>query len=345
MLLLAAGSSAGTAGALGTAPDDRASSEPLRVAAPESLRVGAAVDEAPLRADPEYARTLAREYDAVTPENAMKFERIHPERDRYDFVAADEIVDFAERNDMTVRGHTLVWYRDAPDWVTDGSWNERELRGILRDHIQTVVRRYRDTVTEWDVVNEALDRDGDLRDSVWTRVIGPEYVGLAFRWAHEADPDAALFYNDYDLELPGPKARAAARLVRRLQDRGVPIDGVGLQGHELTERRPSDAELDRALRRFTDLGVDVAITELDVGVFLPATRERLEDQADVYRDVLDACLDVRRCRSITTWGVTDRHSWVPDEVDGFGAALPFDEAYREKPAAAALRERLARGRD
>jgi endo-1,4-beta-xylanase len=274
----------------------------------------------------------------------MKFAFVHPGRHRYDFADADRIVRFATKHAMKVRGHTLVWYREAPDWVTKGKWTRSQLERVLRDHIRTVVGRYRGKVAEWDVVNEALDEDGKLRDSVWTRVIGPDYIPLAFEWAHEADPDARLFYNDFDLEFPGPKARAAVALVRRLQADGVPIDGVGIQAHELTVRKPTTSDLDTALRSYSDLGLDVAITELDVGVHLPASKKELDDQADVYRNVLDACLDGPGCTSFTTWGFTDRHSWVPGEIDGFGDALPFDKEDRAKPAARAVKARLAQGR-
>jgi endo-1,4-beta-xylanase len=328
---------------------DDAGSEPsrapgLRTVVPRGLLFGAAVDTRALKDEPAYRRVLAHEYDSVTPENAMKFAFVHPSRRRYDFADADRIVRFARDHDMKVRGHTLVWYREAPDWVTQGKWTRPQLERVLRDHIRRVVGRYRGEVAEWDVVNEALDEDGRLRDSVWTRVIGPDYIRLAFEWAHEADPNSRLFYNDFDLERPGPKARAAVELVRDLQADGVPIDGVGIQAHELTVRKPTRKELDAAVHDYADLGLDVAITELDVGVHLPASRDELAEQAQVYRDVLDACLDVARCTSFTTWGYTDRHSWVPDEVDGFGAALPFDEHDRAKPAAKALRARLAQGR-
>jgi endo-1,4-beta-xylanase len=352
----AAGAAALLAGALllaacsgGSSPDGSGSSAParppgLRTVAPRDLLLGAAVDTRALQEESAYRRVLAHEYNSVTPENAMKFAFVHPGRHRYDFADADRIVAFARAHDMKVRGHTLVWYREAPDWVTKGTWTRTQLERVLRDHIKRVVGRYRGKVAEWDVVNEALDRDGKLRDSVWTRVIGPDYIPLAFEWAHEADPDARLFYNDFDLELPGPKARAAVELVRKLKADGVPIDGVGIQAHELTVRKPTPPQLDSALRSFTDLGLDVAITELDVGLHLAASRHELAEQADIYRDVLDACLDVSRCTSFTTWGFTDRHSWVPGEVDGFGAALPFDREYRVKPAARALRDRLAQGR-
>jgi endo-1,4-beta-xylanase len=333
----------------GSSSSDDSSSSParppgLRTVAPRDLLLGSAVDTRALKDEESYRRVLAHEYDSVTPENAMKFAFVHPARDRYDFADADRIVRFAREHDMKVRGHTLVWYREAPDWVTKGKWTRAGLERVLRDHIRKVVGRYRGKVAEWDVVNEALDEDGKLRDSVWTRVIGPDYIPLAFKWAHEADPGARLFYNDFDLEYPGPKARAAVALVRGLQADGVPIDGVGIQAHELTVHKPTTEQLDAALRDYTDLGLDVAITELDVGVHLPASKQELDEQAGVYRDVLDTCLDVSRCTSFTTWGFTDRHSWVPGEVDGFGDALPFDRDFRAKPAAKALKARLSQGR-
>jgi endo-1,4-beta-xylanase len=318
---------------------------PLAVSAtPRGMIVGAAVTNEPLRSDARYAGLLAREYNGVTPENAMKWDTIHPEPDRYDFRKADEIVEFARVNGMVVRGHTLVWHRQVPDWIASRSWTRPELEQVLRDHIHRVVRHYRGQVVQWDVVNEAVDDDGNLRDSIWLRVIGPEYVDLAFRWAREADPDALLFYNDFDLEFPGPKAEAAEALVRGLLDRGVPIDGVGIQGHELAARPLTRASVEDALRTYARMNLAVGITELDVAITPPGDETELEQQASMYDDVLAACLAVPRCRTFVTWGFTDAHSWIPGELPGFGDALPFDEEYRPKPAVRALRSRLAGAR-
>ncbi len=323
---------------------EQSSTQPLRVSA-DSRRflVGAAVTDDALKHDKQYAQTLTHEYNAVTPENAMKWATIHPDPNRYDFAPADAIVRFARAHDMTVRGHTLVWYREVPSWVTDRAWTRPELEQVLHDHIRRVVGHYRGKVAQWDVVNEAVDKDGRLRDNVWLRVIGPDYIDLAFTWAHEADPNAALYYNDYDIEFPGPKASAVHALVRRLQARRIPIDGVGIQAHERNADPPSRYALEAALRGYADLGLDVAITELDVRVQLPASDEKLKEQAKIYTDVLDACLAVSRCRTLVTWGLTDKYSWVPAEIPGFGAALPFDAAYQPKPALIALRKGLAGG--
>lgn len=343
-LLLAVWGGDDTSNAGPPTPGAQASTVPLRVsAANRNLLMGAAVAAEPLRVDKHYASTLAREFDAVTPENAMKWDTIHPEQDRYDFGPADSIVSFARVHGMAVRGHTLVWYRQVPSWVTDRSWTRAELERVLHDHIRTVVGHYRGKVAQWDVVNEAIDHEGKLRDSVWTRVIGPSYIDLAFKWAHEEDPGAKLFYNDYDIEFPGAKATAVRALVRGLKARGVPIDGVGIQAHELTVRPPSRTELEAALRSYANLGLDVAITELDVGTFLPATAKKLDEQGRIYDNVLGACLAVSRCRTFVTWGFTDKYSWIPGALPGFGDALPFDASYAPKPALAALRARLARG--
>jgi endo-1,4-beta-xylanase len=326
-------------------PRQGAGAQPLRESAvARRMLVGAAVAEEPLREDRQYRETLAREYNEVTPENAMKWDTIHPEDDRYDFGPADAIVRFARQHDMAVRGHTLVWYRQVPSWVADRSWTRPELEQVLHDHIRKVVGHYRGKIAQWDVVNEAFDDDGELRNSVWMRVIGPEYIDLAFTWAHEADPDAKLYYNDYNLEYPGQKASAVNALVRDLQSRGIPIDGVGIQAHELTVRAPARTDMQDALQGYADLGLDVAITELDVGIDLPSSDTKRAVQANVYSDVLAACLSVSRCHTFVTWGFTDKFSWIPSEIRGFGDALPFDASYAPKPALTVLRSGLAHGR-
>lgn len=314
------------------------------LAGPRRLLMGAAVLDEPLLKGQGYPTTLARQYNAVTPENAMKWDTIHPEQNRYDFAPADSIVRFARAHGMAVRGHTLVWYRQVPAWVTDRSWTRAELEKVLHDHIRRVVGHYRGKIAQWDVVNEAFDKEGKLRDNVWLRVIGPEYIDLAFRWAHEAAPNVKLYYNDYDIEFAGVKAQTVKAFVRSLQARHVPIDGVGIQAHELTVRPPSRRELQAALKGYADLGLDVAITELDVGIYLPSSAKKLEEQVAVYSDVLDACLAVSRCGTFVTWGFTDKYSWIPSEIPGFGDALPFDAIYAPKPAFEALRRGLARSR-
>lgn len=316
----------------------------LRTLAQErGIEIGAAVSAGPLRREPLYAETLSREFSMLTTENAAKFGPVHPEPDRYDFADADFIVGFAEAHNMRARGHTLVWHNQLPAWLAEGAWTRDELIDILREHITTVVGRYRGRITAWDVVNEAVADDGSMRDTIWLRGIGPEYVDLAFRWAHEADPDALLFYNDYANEGLGPKSDAVCALVQGLLERGVPIDGVGLQMH-VSLRWPPDPEAVAAnMDRLGALGLQVHVTEMDVRVYegTGTPEERLVAQAAVYREVMDACLASSACKAFVTWGFTDRHSWIPAFTGRPDAPLPFDESYRPKPAYYAIMDALA----
>ncbi len=330
--------------ALGT---DSTATQPLPVealrdrAAARGLFVGAAVDAVALQNDPQYAQTLGREFDMLTAENVMKFEHIHPEQGRYDFSAADLLVDFAEAHDMQVRGHTLVWHYQIPPWLEQGNWTKEELTAILRDHILTVVGHYRGRVLAWDVVNEAIDDDGSLRDTIWLDGIGPEYLDLVFQWAHEADPDALLFYNDYGGEGLGEKSDAVYALVSGMKARGVPIHGVGLQMHVSISDYPLAEEIRANIQRLGDLGLTVHVTELDVRVRKPVTQDKLDTQANVYREIMSACLSEAACEAFVMWGFTDKYSWVPWFFEGYNAALLFDDQYQPKPAYFALMEILA----
>jgi endo-1,4-beta-xylanase len=310
--------------------------------------------------DLDYSRLLTREFNLVTPENAMKWEIIHPEQERYDFEQADFIVDFARRNGLKVRGHTLVWTLQLPDWVEQGSFTRQEWIDLLRDHIHTVVGRYRGnpgdrTVIAWDVVNEAIQPDGSYLENLWYSTIGPEYIPLAFQFAHEADPQALLFYNDFDAEGMNRKSQAVYDLVKGLKEAGVPIHGVGMEMHITLDGQPTADDLAANLRRLGDLGLIVHITEMDVRTqeatdvlnrseqSLPDKREyssALLAQAEVYRRVFTACLQAPNCQAFVTWGLTDRQSWIPGWTGRPDAPLLFDEAGRPKPAYDALIEAL-----
>ncbi len=323
----------------------------LALAAPPALRdladargvsLGTAVDVDALRNGGRYAETLAREFSSVTPENAMKFEVVHPEPLRYDFTAADALVDFAEAHHMQVHGHVLVWHEQLPSWLTGGDLSREALAAILRSHIQHVVGRYRGRIAVWDVAAEAVDEEGRPRETFWSRALGPDYLALAFRWAHEADPGARLLYNDYGGEGLGAKSDAIYRLARDLRARGVPIDGVGLQMHLSLGDRPAAAVVKANLARLAGAGLTAEITEMDVRLILPATPAAASAQAGVYREMLATCLAAPNCKGFAFWGFTDARSWIPEFFPGWGAALPFDEDYRPKPACGALMDALRR---
>jgi len=311
------------------------------LAARRGLSIGAAVAISPLQSDDSYAQTLAREFNLLTAENVMKFGPLRPARDRFDFSAADALVQFAQDNGMQVRGHTLVWHNQLADWLTQGTFSREELSAILKEHIQTVVGRYRGKVAAWDVVNEAVDDSGQMRDTLWLRGIGLEYIDLAFQWAHEADPQAKLFYNDYNGEGLGRKSDAIYRLMKDLLQRGVPVHGVGLQMHVTLDAPPREEDIAANIQRLGELGLEVHITEMDVRIKSPASAADLATQARIYKSVLGVCLDSQYCKAFVLWGFSDRYSWIPDFFKGYGSALIFDGAFTPKPAYQAMKDELA----
>jgi endo-1,4-beta-xylanase len=319
--------------------------ETLRSAvAKRDFRIGTAFNWGYLNGDPEYRDLLIHQFNLVTPENEMTFGSLHPAPDRYDFATADEMVDYARQNGMLVRGGSLVWDQLLPDWLLNGNYSREQVKQILHDYIHTVVSHFRGKVAIWDPVNEAISADGQLRDTFWSRAIGPQYIALAFKWAHEADPDALLFYNDFNGEGLNRKSDAIYALVQGLQQAGIPIDGVGWQMHALLGQPPSAIELAANFKRLADLGVEVAITEMDVrvGVNRQERPARLLTQAEIYRRVLRACLDASNCNLFEVWGVTDHYSWynVGKDPSQYDAPLLFDDNGDPKPSFYALLDEL-----
>ena len=303
-------------------------------AAPRLSRpLGAAVTAEAARDDDAYLRAFVSTFSSLTPENEMKWALIHPERDRYAFGDADALTGLARGTGKRVRGHTLVWEQQLPKWVTEREWSRRELRRVLVSHVRRVVTHFRGRVAQWDVVNEPLRPSGGLKRSVFNRVLGPGYIALAFRTARAADPKAKLFLNENGSEFPGPKQKSLVALVARLRRQGVPIDGIGLQDHTQAGKAPDAAVLGKTMRRFTRLGLDVEITELDVA---NADGRPATVQARDYAATARACASEPRCTGLTIWGVTDKWSWVGADKK----ALPLDEEARPKPALGALLREL-----
>jgi len=322
-----------------TAPRDS-----LRALADEvGLRVGVAVNTDLLGENATYTRIVNQQFSTVTPENVMKWEVVEPTRGTYNWAPADELVASARRNGQLVRGHTLVWHSQLPKWLAttaaDGSQSttlsKAELRAVLKRHIRDQVTHFKGRIWQWDVVNEAFNEDGRLRNSNWLQKLGPGYLADAFRWAHEADPKAQLFYNDYNIEFTGPKSNAVYRLVKDLKSQGVPIHGVGFQTHLDTQYGFPDLRAN--LQRFADLGLNVAETEVDIRTFVnkgtnvPVSGLAQSAQEAYWSQTMQACLAVRRCISYTVWGVADSNSWIPGVFPGEGAALLYDDALKPKP--------------
>jgi endo-1,4-beta-xylanase len=316
-----------------------------QLAARTRIHVGAAVEPFPITADPDYGPTLAREFSSLSTENRMKWEPVHPERDRWVLGPADDLVDFAQRHDLRLRGHTLVWGRaQLPAYVREAA-SAAELDALLAAHVTTLVGRYAGRVAHWDVVNEPLTLLGDpgstdaLDDNVFHRLLGPGYVARALELAHAADPTARLFVNDFLVMEPGPKQDRLHRLARDLLDAGAPLHGIGLQGHLASIEAPTPAEITATVDRFAALGLDVEITELD-HFALADDADALEDQRRVYRDTVAACLAAPACGGITVWGLTDGYSWLRAFLRPDAAPLLLDERYAPKPAYFGVRAAL-----
>lgn len=321
--------------AFGLAGTSQAAAPTLREAADATGRfIGTAVNDGLLN-NSTYRNIAASEFDSVTAENAMKWEAVEPQRGQYNWAGGDRLVQFAQQNDQLVYGHTLVWHSQMPQWLQNGSFSDSELRTIMTDHVTTQVGRYRGDVQRWDVVNEAFNEDGSLRQSKFYQQLGESYIADAFRAARAADPNAKLFINDYNTEVRNAKSDGLFRLVQRLKSQGVPIDGVGFQNH-LIVGNVNGSAIQQNLQRFADLGLEVVITELDIRMRTPSDSSKLQQQARDYRAVADACLAVSACSGITVWGISDRDSWVPDTFPGEGDACPWDGNYQPKPAYHAL---------
>ncbi len=313
--------------------------------------ISTAVNPAHL-SDSDYATTLTTEFSAVEPENAMKFRPIHPrpntDLEPYDFAAADQLVAFAQKHGLQVRGHTLVWHKQNPDWVTQSNFDTNQLNSILEDHIRTVVGHFGTKVFAYDVVNEAFNDDGTLRTSIWYdqpgigfAKQGTKYIEQAFEWAHSANPAAKLFYNDYDAEIVNKKSDAIYAMVRDFKNRGVPIAGIGLQMHHtLKFDTPENMQsLATNMKRLADLGLEIHITELDVRLDSDSPAN-LAAQAKLYGEIVDACTRQPACKMIQTWGFTDKYSWIPTSFQGYGWGLPWDSNYQKKPAYGAVLDAL-----
>ena len=329
---------------------------PLRQAADQAhLLIGTAVRPS-MFAEAAYSATLAREFNMVEPEDVMKWWVVRRNVGPFDFRDGDKVVRFAQTHFMKVRGHCLVWDHNNPEWLAQGKFTPAQMSDLLQEHIATVMKHYAGQVFAWDVVNEALDENGRPKNSPWYNQPGigmsdqgTAYIEQAFRWAHAADPQALLFYNEAEGEGLNRKSDAIYAMVKDFKRRGVPLDGVGLQLH-ISRLDFDTAALAANIGRLTALGVQVHITELDVSLPVDSTGaaqpDDLRRQAETYRGVVRACLQSPGCTAIQTWGFTDKYSWIGSHSHGTrGAALPFDRLYAPKPAYAAMLEEISNARD
>lgn len=313
--------------------------------------IGVAVEPSSLQGNE--AMLILKEFNSITPENAMKMSNLHPQENTYYWKDADAIVAFAQKNHLKVRGHNLCWHEQVPDWLFKDKNGDTVSKALLlqrlHDHIFKVVGRYKGKIYAWDVVNEAIDDNPDnyLRNSMWYKICGEDFIIKAFEYAHEADPNAVLFYNDYNTERPEKRDRVY-RLLKSLKDKGVPVMAVGLQAH-WSIFEPSAEELETAIQKFSSLGLKIQFTELDMSVY-PWEKEKraktandhdeytiglAQKQSAQYKMVFDIFRKYKDViTGVTFWNISDKTTWLDSyPVPGRkNHPLLFDEKLERKPA-------------
>jgi endo-1,4-beta-xylanase len=312
-------------------------------AALRGVTVGAAVSTDYLN-DSGYDSVFGNEFSQLEAEWEMKFATIHPRPNTdpvpYDFSRGDRLVDYALVHHMQVRGHTLLWHRAVPQWLSASRHNSAQLASIAQEHIASVIQHFGTNIYAWDVLNEAFNDDGSIRSTLWYDSPGIGYAGRrtayieqAFVWAHDANPNIKLFYNDYAADTVNRKSDAIYSMAIDFKKRGVPLHGIGFQMHlDLSANNNSWlSSVEKNLKRFADLGLEIHITELDIRLN-GNDNDAFNTQAELYSKIAKLCVTNPKCKVLQTWGFTDRYSWIPSSYRGMGWALPFDSQYIKKPA-------------
>ncbi|KZV78693.1 glycoside hydrolase, partial [Exidia glandulosa HHB12029] len=288
---------------------------------------GSATDN-PELSNTAYTKILFSDmFGQITPGNSMKWGPTEPSRDTYTYAQGDVVLNDAKNASQIVRAHNLAWYEQLPNWLSSGNFDNATLQTILTDHVTSAATHYKGQVYAWDVVNEPVDDSGKLDK------VGTSYIDLAFRAAHAADPNAKLLnVSRSNLEYSGAKFNTTLNLVKQLVAQGTPIHGVGFEGHMIVGSVPSAANIASQMNQFTALGLEVAITELDIRQTMPETAAQRMQQKTDYQNMVGACMLVTKCVGVTVWDYTDLYSWVPSTFSGQGAACPWDSNFARKPA-------------
>ncbi|KAF3922093.1 Exoglucanase [Dactylellina cionopaga] len=280
------------------------------------------------------------EFGSVTPGNSQKWDTTEPTQGTFNFDNADKFVAWGRQYGKKIRGHTLVWHSQLPSWVTTGTWNATTLKAVLENHVTTVATHFKGKIFHWDVVNEPFNEDGTFRTSIFYQILGESYIEIALRAAAAADPAAKLYINDYNVEGINAKSTALLNLFKKLKAAGVPVHGIGAQGHLISGQIPGDIE--QNFNRMAAAGAEIAITELDIRMVVPPVNQTAAyaQQATEYAIVTKACKVTGRCVGITLWNFTDKNSWIPSVFPGQGDALPWDLNFQKKPAYYAMAQTL-----
>ena len=306
------------------------------------VKMGTAVDTPIFLSNPLHNAIVAGEFSMITPANSMKMNLIQPAQGTFDFTDTDALVAWAQTNGLEFRGHPLVWHTQTPDWLNNGTFDRDQMIDVMYKHIDALMGRYAGKFPYWDVVNEAVDQVNGAwtyRSTIWHDRIGDDFMDLAFTHARAADPKALLFYNDYNIEQMGnAKADEVFTLVQSMKSRGIPIDGVGFQGHYYIEPDgtttggvPDMQAIRNNMARYNDIGVEVQITECDFRIGKPLDDNKTQVQNKFYADLLQVCIDAPNCSHFTVWGLSDLDSWVPSTFPDYDYAHLFDTKLMPKP--------------
>ncbi len=290
-----------------------------------------------------YDNILKSEFGMVVAENEMKVDAIEPSQNNFNFSNGDKLVNYAISNNKKVRGHTLVWHSQLPGWMGNWSGSRDGLISAMNNHITKTMEHFKGKIAEWDVVNEACDDSGNgLRKSVWTNKIGNDFIDIAFQTARKADPNALLFYNDYNIEDMSAKSNTAYNMIKSMVERGIPIDGVGFQCHFINGMSSSQlSAIEQNIKRYAALGLQVSITELDIRMNDSENQTSgFNTQASNYKSLMEIALRNPNVKTFVVWGFTDKYSWIPGTFPGTGRGLIYDSNMSPKPAYTALKEAL-----
>lgn len=308
-------------------------------AAKKNLQIGIAIPPGDIYGEKESA-ILKENASLLVCENAMKWQNVRPKKNYWNWGDIDAMVKFAEENKMEVKWHVLFWHNQNPPFLNDMKTKEDAL-SMMDEHIETIMTRYKGKIKTYEVANEMFEENGSWRETIWYKLIGPEYIEHALRKAREVDPSAKIYLNDYNNEEMGKaKSEAFYELAKDLKSRGVPLDGVGFQLHISAEYYYDFDAICANIKRFAELGLEVYFTEVDIRMPLPATPEMLERQQEYYCNLVRLGVEEPNVKNIVFWGYTDKHSWIPSQFPGTGEALFYDKNFQPKPVYNAMLEVL-----
>lgn len=298
--------------------------------------VGVAVGYTELETNTQYRAIVTNQFNSITPGNAFKPDALHPTETDFNFEIADSLVAFAERNGKRIHGHTLLWHNQLPSWMNEFSGSREAWISMMEIHIKTIVTHFGNQVESWDVLNEAFEDNGDFRENIWYQNIGESYIQLAFEFAHEANPDALLFYNDFNIAAKRKKCKAILSHFEKLKSAGVPVHGIGLQLH-IYNSTPNDSEIETATENIAAAGFLIHFSEIDISMNLSGgnmnlTDRKLQKQGERMKTLVNIFQTIPSTQQygITIWGVSDLDSWIPSYFDREDYPLLYDENYEPK---------------